>query len=134
MADDVSPSGAAKAGAAKAGAAKAGAAKAGAAKAGAAAEDAAAHALSVLMDEYKVLSDDIGRRVQLQQQNANVIIVLLTAFTGYLFNYWKDHSFSDLRVSEISCLVVVAPLLGMVGLWRHVDHDSNIIDKAEYIV
>jgi hypothetical protein len=90
--------------------------------------------LRVLMDEYKLLTDDIARRVQLQQQNANVIIVLLTAFTGYLFNYWKDHTFAELRTSEVACLIVIAPILGMVLVWRHVDHDSNIIEKAEYIV
>lgn len=90
--------------------------------------------LSVLMDEYRSLADDIGRRVQLQQHNTNIAIVLLTAFTGYLFTYWSDHSLQELEESEIACLVVVAPMLGLVYIWRHVDHDSNIIDKASYIV
>lgn len=84
------------------------------------------NALKVLLDEYKELSSDIRTRVDLQHRNVNLLVVLMTAITGYLFNYWNDHGLqhgADALVrSEVAALIVVAPLFASVFVWRHLDH------------
>ncbi|MGH7484658.1 MAG: hypothetical protein ACREMY_03510 [bacterium] len=93
--------------------------------------------LSALLDEYKELGADIRERVDLQQRNANLLLVFITASTGYLFNYWKDHGVhhgaASLVHSDIAALVPAVALVANVFVWRHLDHDQNIIDKATYI-
>jgi len=87
----------------------------------------------IWLEEYKALTADIGRRVDLQHKNLNLFLVLLSAFAGFIFNYWNDHSFDQLQTGEIAVLFAIAPLLGLFLVWRHLDHDSNIIDKARYL-
>lgn len=93
--------------------------------------------LDVLLAEYAELSADNRARVDLQQRNANVAIVLMTALTGYLISYWKSHGLDQgpdsLFLSDIILLAVVGPLFAYVFIWRHVDHDENIKDKAAYM-
>lgn len=93
--------------------------------------------LSTLLEEYKELCSDIRARVDLQHRNVNLLVVFMTAVTGYLFNYWNDHGLDDgansLLRSEIAALIAVAPLFANVFVWRHLDHDQNIIDKSLYI-
>jgi hypothetical protein len=93
--------------------------------------------LEALLAEYSELSADNRSRVDLQQRNANVAIVLMTALTGYLVSYWKDHGLdhrpASLFLSEIMLLVVIGPLFANIFIWRHIDHDENIQDKAAYV-
>lgn len=93
--------------------------------------------LDALLAEYGELSADNRSRVDLQQRNANVAIVLMTALTGYLVSYWKDHGLdhtpASLFLSEIMLLVVIGPLFANIFIWRHIDHDENIQDKASYV-
>ncbi len=89
--------------------------------------------LSIWMEEYKALSSDIQSRVDLQHRNTNLNIVFISALTGYIFNYWNKNSYHALLSSEIATLFVIAPLISLVFVWRHIDYDSNIIDKADYI-
>jgi hypothetical protein len=89
------------------------------------------------MEEMRGHADDIRNRVDLQHKNFNVFIVLTTALTGYLVNYWNDHGLRDgpaaLFHSEIVLLLLLVPLFACVFAWRHADHDANIIDDAAYI-
>ncbi|MFL5962771.1 MAG: hypothetical protein ACJ757_07775 [Gaiellaceae bacterium] len=61
----------------------------------------------------------------------------MTALTGYLVSYWKDHGLDhrpgSLFLSEIMLLVVIGPLFANIFVWRHIDHDENIQDKAAYV-
>jgi hypothetical protein len=95
------------------------------------------HALGVLMEELRSHAGDIRNRVDLQHRNFNVFIVLTTALTGYLVNYWNDHGLQHgseaLLHSEIVLLVLLVPLFACVFVWRHTDHDANIIDDAAYV-
>jgi hypothetical protein len=89
------------------------------------------------MEEMRSHAGDIRNRVDLQHKNFNVFIVLTTALTGYLINYWNDHGLQDgsaaLLHSEIILLVLLVPLFACVFAWRHADHDANIIDDAAYV-
>ncbi len=89
--------------------------------------------LTAWLEEYKALCSDVESRVRLQQSNVHVGILLLTAFTGYLVAYWNAHGLTQLETSEMAVLLVIVPLLTLYFVWRHIDHDSNIIDKADYI-
>jgi hypothetical protein len=89
------------------------------------------------MEEMRSHAGDIRNRVDLQHKNFNVFIVLTTALTGYLVNYWNDHGLQDgsaaLFHSEIVLLILLVPLFACVFAWRHADHDANIIDDAAYV-
>lgn len=89
--------------------------------------------VQVWLEDYKAMVADIGARVDLQHRNANVAIVLMSAFTGYLVNFWNSKDLSTLLTSPAALLVALVPLLAQLFVWRHIDHDSNIIDKAQYI-
>lgn len=89
--------------------------------------------LSVMMEEYRALDGDIGRRVDLQHRNTNLGIVYFAAVTGYLFDYINDHSVGELHQSDLAVLLVLAPAIGLIFVCRHIDHDANIIDDAEYV-
>jgi hypothetical protein len=95
------------------------------------------HRLEVLLTEYRELSADNRARVDLQQRNANVAVVLMTALTSYLVSYWRshglDHGRSSLFLSAIILLIVIGPLFAYIFIWRHIDHDENIKDKAFYM-
>ena len=101
------------------------------------ARDQEERALGVWMEELKTHAGDIRNRVDLQHRNFNVFIVLTTALTGYLVNYWNDHGLQDgadaLLHSEIVLLILLVPLFACVFAWRHADHDANIIDDAAYV-
>jgi hypothetical protein len=91
----------------------------------------------VLLEEYKEMTTDIRARVELQQRNFNVFIVLLTAATGYLVDYWNRHGLGGgpdaLTTNEIAVLVPIIPLVASMFTWRNSDHDANIVDKALYV-
>ncbi len=89
--------------------------------------------LRVWLEEYRAMSTDIGNRIELQHRNVSLAIIVLTAITGYLVNYWSNHSLDALVSSEIATLIAIGPLVASIFLWRHIDHDANIIDKADYI-
>jgi hypothetical protein len=94
-------------------------------------------AVEILMEEMRGHAGDIRNRVELQHKNFNVFIVLTTALTGYLVNYWNDHGLQRggdaLLHSEIVLLILLIPLFACVFAWRHADHDANIIDDAAYV-
>lgn len=89
--------------------------------------------LQVWLEEYKSLATGIGARVDLQHRNANVALVLLSAFTGYLVTVWNSHGLKALLMSPAAVLIAVAPILAQIFVWRHLDHDANIVDAAEYV-
>jgi hypothetical protein len=99
--------------------------------------DGEERAVAVLMEEMRSHAGDIRNRVDMQHKNFNVFIVLTTALTGYLVNYWNDHGLQDgseaLFHSEIVLLLLLVPLFACVFAWRHADHDANIIDDAAYV-
>jgi hypothetical protein len=101
------------------------------------APDSDERAVEILMEEMRSHGGDIRNRVDLQHKNFNVFIVLTTALTGYLVNYWNDHGLQDgpaaLLHSEIVLLILLVPLFACVFAWRHADHDANIIDDAAYV-
>lgn len=93
--------------------------------------------ITILLEEYKELGQEIRLRINLQQTNMNVLIVLVTAITGYLLTDAADHGLNtghtSLVQSPLVTLVALTPLAINIFLWRHLDHDANIIDKAAYI-
>jgi hypothetical protein len=89
--------------------------------------------LSTWMEEYKVLSADISKRVELQQRNFGLHNIFLSAIAAYLFNFGITQGFNNLLSSEVLFLIVIGPFISTVFTLRHLDHDSNIIDKATYI-
>jgi hypothetical protein len=97
--------------------------------------------VAAILDEYKELSAEVRTRLDLQQRNMNVLAVLVTAITTYLVSYVTTRSSSTATViaytafgtSEIVVLASLVPVIINVFLWRHLDHDANIIDKASYI-
>jgi len=100
-------------------------------------ETTAARRTSVLLEEYKELGAEIRARIDLQHRNMNVLVVLVTAVTGYLVKYASDHGLggtaSSLAHSELVVLISLTTLVINVFLWRHLDHDVNVIDKAAYV-
>jgi hypothetical protein len=99
--------------------------------------DMAASQVTVMLDEYKEIGTETRTRIDLQHRNMNVLVVLVTAVTGYLVKYASEHGLgthgASLAHSEIAILVALVPVVTNVFLWRHLDHDVNIIDKAAYV-
>lgn len=89
--------------------------------------------LAAWLEEYRALSGDIMARVDLQQKNSHLNLTVVSAFTGYLVKSWQDLGFAAVAESELAILFVVVPLMSNMFVWRHIDHDANIIDKATYI-
>jgi len=94
-------------------------------------------AVEVLLEEMKSHAGDIRNRVDLQHRNFNVFVVLTTALTGYLVNYWNQHGLKRgaeaLLHSQIVLLLLMVPMFACVFAWRHADHEANIIDDAAYV-
>jgi hypothetical protein len=88
----------------------------------------------ILLTEYQEITAEIRLRIELQQRNMNVFVVLVTAISGYLITYASDHSLQKLYSNEIVILAVLVPIMANIFIWRHFDHDANIIDKARYVV
>ena len=89
--------------------------------------------LSVWIEQYKVTVAGIAARVDLQQRNANVCAVILVGLVGFVFTYWTRNGYSAFVDKPILVLVVVAPIVALVFVWRHVDHDANVLDGGIYI-
>lgn len=79
------------------------------------------------------VSKQISDHVLLQQRNSALGIVVLSAFTGYLFNYWNDHSLDEIKNGEISLILVLSPILGLLVVFRHLNHELAIVDFATYM-
>ncbi len=99
--------------------------------------DQLASSVGTLLDEYRALRAEILARLDLQHKNMNVLVVLISAVTGFLVKYASDHGLSGagetLVNSQIVTLVPLAALPINVFLWRHADHDIGIIDAANYL-
>lgn len=90
-------------------------------------------AISLWAEQLNLASTGIAARVELQQKNANVNIVLLTAATGFIVNFISQHGYDDFIKSEVCIIVPLAALVTNIFIWRHVDHDANVLDQARYI-
>lgn len=90
-------------------------------------------ALTVALEEYKVHATAVAARVDLQQRNAHLNLTLVSVGTGYLAAYLRDHCVHELLTSETALLIVLLPLLSMVLVWRHLDHDKLIIESVSYV-
>lgn len=89
-------------------------------------------ALKFWLEEYKALSADIQNRVTLQHGLFNMNILLAVGLLGFLANIIK----TDLDIVTsypIRLLLEGMPLIMSFFVWRHLNHDVNIIDKATYI-
>lgn len=99
--------------------------------------DQLATSISTLLEEYKALRAEILARLDLQHKNMNVLVVLVSAITGFLVKYAGEHGVSGhgatLVNNQIVTLVPLAALSINVFLWRHADHDVGIIDAACYL-
>jgi hypothetical protein len=89
--------------------------------------------VTTMLEELKDLDAEIRLRIDLQHRNMNVLVVILTAVTGFLMKYVSENGLAALAVSELVVLIAMVPFIINVFLWRHLDHDVNIIDKASYI-
>ncbi len=99
--------------------------------------DHLATSIGTLLEEYKTLRAEILARLDLQHKNMNVLVVLISAITGFLVKYAGEHGLSGdgatLVNDQIVTLVPLAALSINVFLWRHTDHDVGIIDAACYL-
>ncbi len=90
-----------------------------------------------MLEEYKSLRAEILARFDLQQKNMNVLVVLISAITGFLVKYADEHGLSGAGATlvndQIVTLVPLAALSINVFVWRHADHDVGIIDAACYV-
>lgn len=93
--------------------------------------------VGALLEEYKTLRTEILARLDLQHKNMNVLVLLVSAITGFLVKYAADNGVSGagetLVNNQIVTLVPLAALAINVFLWRHADHDVGIIDAASYL-
>lgn len=89
--------------------------------------------MTVLLHEHSLLSSDIQSRVDLQNKNLSLSLVVTAAIGGYIVDAWNKTSFQLTMRGELMTLVPISVLISLAFIWRHLDHDANIIDKAEYI-
>lgn len=93
--------------------------------------------VSVMLEEFKELTAEMRTRIDLQHRNMNVFLVLATAVTGYLVKFASDHGLDkageSLVRSDLLVLAALVILVANVFIWRQLDHDVNIIDKAAYV-
>jgi len=88
---------------------------------------------TIWIEEYKMLGADIIQRVGLQHQLLSLNLIFLSTIAGYVFNYGLTNGWDQIVKSEVLILSAIAPFVSLIFTWRHIDHDSNIIDKANYI-
>lgn len=92
--------------------------------------------LAAALAEYEGLQAENRLRIDLQHRNMNVLLVLVTAASGYLASYASQHGVEGpkgLLHNDIAVVVVLVPIVINAFIWRHLDHDINIIDKADYV-
>jgi hypothetical protein len=85
------------------------------------------------LDEYKDMQQEIRLRIDLQHRNMNVLMAIITAVTGYVAKFASDHGVKALYTNDLAFFLAIVPMITVVFIWRHLDHDVNIIDKAAYI-
>lgn len=88
--------------------------------------------IKIWLEEYKALSSDIQNRVTLQHGLMNYLLLIVSAATIILATLLKDNLFSRYQ-DEFHIYLLILPLLFYFFVWRHSNHDINIIDKASYI-
>ena len=89
-------------------------------------------ALKFLLEEYRVLANDIQSRVALQHGLFNFLILVAVAVAGLLGALLKDDAEAIYREDMKLCLLFL-PTVFAFFVKRHLNHDVNIIDKAAYI-
>lgn len=89
--------------------------------------------LNFWLTETEAWRSSIRSHIELQQKTVNLGLVVLTAFTGYAFNFWNENSFDDLREGEIALVLILSPVIAQFFIWRHIEHESTLIDCADYI-
>ncbi|MFA5353644.1 MAG: hypothetical protein WC291_05400 [Thermodesulfovibrionales bacterium] len=92
----------------------------------------ASEALKFWLEEYKALSSDIQNRVTLQHGLFNMNILLAVGLLGFIANLIKT-DVNLVASYPIRLLAEGLPLIMSFFVWRHLNHDVNIIDKATYI-
>jgi hypothetical protein len=88
--------------------------------------------VKIWLEEYKTLSSDIQSRVILQHGLMNYLLLIVSAASIILATLLKDNLFSKYQDAFHTYLLIL-PLLFYFFVWRHSNHDINIIDKASYI-
>jgi hypothetical protein len=89
-------------------------------------------ALKFWLEEYKVLSSDIQSRVTLQQALLNLQLIFVAAFVALIVGILKDGDIMKFT-DELDLCFLTLPIIFSFFVWRHSNHDANIIDKASYI-
>jgi hypothetical protein len=93
--------------------------------------------LTVLMGEYGEASVAIRDRIDLQHRNMNVLVLLCVGVSGYLVQYATMHGLDTgqdaLTRTPLTTLVVLLAVVVNLFVWRHLDHDVNILDTASYV-
>jgi len=94
--------------------------------------DSMPETLKFWLEEYKVISSDIQNRVTLQHGLFNMNILLAVGLLGFLANIIKT-DLNLITIYPIRLLLEGLPLIMSFFVWRHLNHDANIVDKAIYI-
>jgi uncharacterized membrane protein len=92
--------------------------------------------ITSIFEEYREMRAEIRVRIDLQHRNMNVLVVLVTTATGFLIIYYSANARGNaapLASSAVSLLFPVVCIFINVFIWRHANHDSNVIDKSMYI-
>jgi hypothetical protein len=89
--------------------------------------------LDLWVEQFKSTTSGIAARVDLQQKNSNVAIVLTTAITGYLLTFWSQKGLDALLTGQVVIVLSLMPFALTFFALRHLDHEANILDFAGYI-
>lgn len=88
--------------------------------------------IKIWLEEYKALTADIQSRVVLQQTLMNYLLLVVSASAVIFSGLLKDELYNEYR-DGLQIFLLFLPMLFSFFVWRHANHDLNIIDKASYI-
>lgn len=88
--------------------------------------------IKIWLEEYKALTSDIQSRVVLQQTLMNYLLLVVSASAIIISSVLKEKTFYEYR-EGLQIFLMFLPMLFSFFVWRHANHDLNIIDKASYI-
>jgi hypothetical protein len=90
------------------------------------------NAVKVWLEEYKALNSDVQSRVVLQHGLMNYLLLVLSAVVLVLTSMLKE-GLIDGHFNTLRYFLLVLPILFSFFVWRHANHDINIINKAAYL-
>lgn len=89
--------------------------------------------ISIWLEQYRVVNALLVARITLQERNSYVHVALTIGLGGLIFNFLTKNTIANLEISHAAIMLPLIPLASFLFIWRHLDHNSKILDYTDYI-